>query len=257
MSSLNRSSVSSRVVPPAVAAIVVCCAWEVLPRVASIPQYVLPPLSAVIGCLVSDARLFLVGAQVTMSEAVLGIAIGGVCGFILGAVMGESQVASRIVEPYLVASNAVPVVAFAPLVVLWLGHGLLAKAVVSAFLSFFPITINTYRSMRRIDPTLRDLFCLLGATRSEVVMKYKLPASVPAIFSGLRLSVTFAVVGAIVAEFVGSDRGVGYLILQASYSLNAPRLYAGVIVAAALGLSAYGVVCILEWLVCRRRFRDG
>ncbi len=190
--------------------------------------------------------------MITLSEALLGLLLGITVGGLLGFCMSESSKIARVIQPYIVASNAVPVIAIAPLIGLWFGHGMVSKVIVAAFLCFFPTALNVYRGLTEIEPIYKELFSMLGSNRIEFFAKYKLPHSLPFIFSGLRLSAVYAVIGAIVAEFAGADGGLGFGMLQSSYNLNTPRLFAYLLIACLLGIGLYGIVGIIEYIYQRK-----
>jgi NitT/TauT family transport system permease protein len=165
--------------------------------------------------------------------------------------MALNRWARDILLPYVIGSNSVPVVAVAPLVALWFGHGMTSKVAVAAFLCFFPLAINAYDGLRDRGGILRDLFAVIGAGPSVYFWNVRMPQAVPFFVSGAKVSVVLAVIGAVVAEFVGSDAGLGFGMVQASYSLNTPRLFAYVILACVMGLLFYACVLTLEFALRR------
>lgn len=236
---------------PLFAFIAACVAWEGTTRYFDVPRYIFPSLSTVLAELIQYFSLFVRNAGVTAFESFFGAAIGCAIGFALGALMALSRGAQNVLLPYVVGSNSVPVVAIAPLVALWFGYGLLSKVVVAAFLCFFPIAINTYDGLRDRAGVLKELFAIVGASRSFYFWHLRMPLAVPYIIAGAKVSAVLAVIGAVVAEFVGSDAGLGFGMVQATYSLNTPRLFGYMVVACALGLVFYGLVVLGEALLKR------
>ena len=220
--------------------------WQLVPELLKIPVYIFPKLSTIIVSISNSLSIFKTHIQITFTEAICGFLLGSFLGFTIGVFMAESKIFTLIALPYVIASNAVPVIAIAPLILLWFGHGILAKIIVSAFLCFFPLCINTYRGLSEYPKIYEELFKIYGSSKKEFFLKYKLPNSLPFIFSGLKLNATFSVVGAIVAEFVGANSGLGFGMLNASYNLNTPRLWGYIIIACLLGILFYYFIYFLE-----------
>lgn len=248
-----REKSSSNYRAPVIFFLAAVAMWQVLPPALNIPSYVFPTPSGAFAALWEARGLAFRHLTVTTIEAIIGFMLGGLAGFGIGICMAEWQVIRWTLLPYVVASNAIPVVAVAPIVVLWFGHGLWSKSVVAAFLCFFPLSINTFRGLTEYDPIYADVFRIYGATRMQFFTRFKLPNAVPFVFAGMKLSATFAVIGAIVAEFVGSDSGLGFGMLQATYNLNTPRLYGYLVVSCILGLVMYGVIELVERSLLKRR----
>ena len=225
--------------------LIVVLGWEFLPRLFGVPAYIFPRLSDIIES-ASEAPRLLEYFSTTLIESLGGFTLGSIIGLAFGVWMAESEGFRKVVSPLVVASNAVPVIALAPIFVLWFGHGLSSKIAVSAFLCFFPLAINSYKGLSSIKPEIKRLFTLNGASKKELLMKYKFPNAVPLLFAGLKLNATYSVVGAVVAEFIGSDSGLGFGMLQASYSLNSPRLWAYILISCLLGVLFYTLVGWVE-----------
>ncbi len=170
--------------------------------------------------------------------------------------MAMNRTAKNILLPYVIGSNSVPVVAIAPLIALWFGHGLLAKILVASFLCFFPIAINAYEGLRDRGGVLKELFSVIGASSDFYFWNLRVPLAVPFLVAGAKISIVLAVIGAVVAEFVGSDAGLGFGMVQASYSLNTPRLFGYMIIACILGLSFYSFMMLVELLLKKSRRWD-
>jgi NitT/TauT family transport system permease protein len=231
---------------PIFAFVAACALWEAITKYFDVPRYIFPSLSTVFFELYDYFGLFMRNAGVTALESLFGAAIGCGIGFALGSLMALNRWAQSIILPYAVGSNSVPIVAIAPLVALWFGHGLLSKVVVAAFLCFFPIAINTYDGLRDRGGVFKELFAVIGASSNFYFWHLRMPLAVPYILAGAKVSAVLAVIGAVVAEFVGSDAGLGFGMVQATYSLNTPRLFGYMIVACALGLIFYGLIVIGE-----------
>jgi len=247
-----RPSETGRYLPAILLAFVGLAAAEVVVRMFKVPPYVLPAPTMVLASLFQPNTNLALHVQVTLSESASGFLLGSIVGFLLGVLVAESPLAARTLLPYVIGSNAVPVIAIAPILVLWFGHGLVSKTIVSAFLCFFPLCINTYRGITYATPLYNDLFSVYGSSRWQFFLKAKVPAAVPFIIAGAKLNATYAVVGAIVAEFIGASAGLGFGMLQASYSLDVPRLWAYIVVSVVMGMVFYGVVWAGDLLYLRR-----
>lgn len=223
-------------------------AWEGLVRWQAYPAFILP------GPLVVVRKFLLVAADgtllrhlgVTLVEIGLGLAVGLSAALILGYLLGKYEAIERVLAPYIVASQSVPIVAVAPLLVIWLGSGLASKVVVCALITFFPTLINTIVGIRSVDPDLREVLHSLRATRWQTFMWLELPSALPVLFGGLKLSVILSVVGAVVGEFVGADVGLGFLINLARGVLDTPLMFVAVLCLIVLAQTLYGIVALLE-----------
>lgn len=231
------------------ALIIACVTWQLVTTYFSVPRYIFPSPYAVGVEMANSPDLFLRNTMITAFESLLGAVLGCTLGLILGCLMALNRWAQNVLLPYVIGSNSVPVVAIAPLVAIWFGHGLLSKIVVAAFLCFFPIAVNTYEGLRDRSVVLKELFAVIGASRDFYFWKLRVPLAVPFIVTGAKVSVVLAVIGAVVAEFVGSDGGLGFGMVQASYSLNTPRLFGYVIVACVLGLAFYGTIGLIQFVL--------
>lgn len=220
--------------------------WELASGWMEIPAYVLPKPSEIFWAFKSSFSEVMANLAVTFQEALLGAIFGSGMGFLTGVIMAQNKTIKQIMMPYVIASNAIPVVAIAPLITLWFGDSLWSRVVVSAFISFFPLAINTFRGLVETNRYFVDLFKLYGASKLELLFKYKLPNAVPFLFTGLKLSATLSVIGAMVAEFISSTKGLGYGLLQALYMFNSAKLWVYIILACAIGLFFYFTITIIE-----------
>jgi NitT/TauT family transport system permease protein len=224
-------------------------AWKVIVVVAGYPPYILPPPEAVAGRLVSGWADGTIAPHAlrTLLEIGLGFGLGAGLALIVGYVLARSPFVERLVSPYIVAAQATPILAIAPLLALWFGPGLTSKVLICALIVFFPIAISTMVGIRSVDARLLELGRSLRASRRQVLWTLEIPAALPSIFGGLRVGVTLAVVGAIVGEWAGADRGLGVLINLARGSLfDIPLLFATLVTIALLGIALYLLVVIVE-----------
>lgn len=233
-------------VEPLVAMVFALALWEGAVIGLNVPKYLLPAPSLVFSTLWAKGPMLFSDLGVTAVESILGFALGSALAFAAGAALASSRFAERAFEPLLVALQAVPLVAVAPLLIIWLGSGLASKVVMAAMVAFFPATISCASGLKRLPVEILDLMKICRANRWEIFVHARLPNALPAIFSGLRIAASLSVIGAIVSELAGADRGIGYQILMASYRTDTPTLFAAVFLASALGIGFYQSVVLVE-----------
>lgn len=238
-----------RAVPVLGLAVLFLVGWRVLVEIGGYPPFILPAPEVV------GERLLRAWAQGTMTPHAIstlaaigsGFVVGASLALLAGYLLARSALAERLLSPYLVAAQATPILALAPLLALWFGTGLLTKTIICALIVFFPVAVATMVGIRSVDARLLELGRSLRASRWQVFSQLELPAALPAILGGFRVGVTLAVVGAIVAEWAGGDRGLGVLILLARGSLfDIPLMFATLVTIALIGLALYLLVLLLE-----------
>jgi NitT/TauT family transport system permease protein len=185
-------------------------------------------------------------AQVTLIEIGLGLLIGLSLALLLGYLLGKSRTLDRLLSPYIVASQTIPIVAVAPLLVIWFGSGLTSKVLICALIVFFPTLVSTMVGIRNVDPDLHDLMRSLRANRMQIFTKLELPAALPVLFGGLKLSVILSVVGAVVGEFVGADVGLGFLVNLGRGVLDTPMIFVAVLSLVIIAQILYLIVSLIE-----------
>ena len=224
-------------------------AWKAIVVVTGYPPYILPAPEIVAGRFLTawtDGTIPRHAGR-TVYEVALGFGIGAGLALVVGYLLARVPVAERLLSPYLVAAQATPILALSPLLALWFGPGLTAKIVICALIVFFPVAISTMVGVRSVEARLLELARSLRATRWQIVSTLEVPAALPAIFGGLRVGVTLAVVGAIVGEWTGADRGLGLLVNLARGSLfDTPLLFATLLTIALLGIVLYALVVLVE-----------
>ena len=223
-------------------------AWYLFTRYGSIPEFILPsPISVWTRFLrsVGDGSLpYHTG--ITLLEIVLGLLAGVTFATVVGYVLAKSRSLERVLSPYLVASQAIPVVAIAPLLVIWLGDGILSKVVICALIVFFPVLVNTIVGVRAVPVSLYDLMNSLHASRAQILWKVEVPASLPIFLGGLRIGATLSVIGAIVGELVSAEQGLGFLLQLGDFQYDTAMVFVAVFMLVALALLLYGIVTMLE-----------
>ena len=237
-----------RVVPPLLALAAFLAGWQLLVFVGGYATFILP------GPLVVGERFVVAWtdgtmaphAITTLAEIGFGFIGGAPAGMLTGYVMARSRLVNRVLSPYLVAAQAVPILALAPLIALWFGSGLFAHSVIVALIVFFPVVISTLVAVRGVDRRLLEMARSYRVTRGQRLRMVELPAALPGILGGLRIGVTLAVVGAIVAEWTGGETGLGVLINLARYSYKIPLMFAALLTIALIGVALYSVVMLVE-----------
>lgn len=220
--------------------------WEGLVVLFQIRPYYLPKLSVVAASIAAAPRAYVDGFTRTLTETLIGFSAGSVFGLAIGIVFFKARVLREMFFPLFVVSQTIPVIAFGALVVLWFGNTLIAKAVISFYLTFFPVTVNTLLGLRSVDPRQEALMRSFGATNGQLLVKLQLPTALPQIFVALRLAASLGLVGAIVGEWFGDTTGIGVLLLQAMYNENVPGIWAALLTSALLGTLLYGCVAAAE-----------
>ncbi len=236
-------------VPIVAAAIVFLAFWKLVVMVGDYPRFILPAPEVVAERFVRawTEGVMTPHAVTTLSEILLGFGAGAATALVIGYLLARSRLAERLLSPYLVAAQATPILALAPLIALWFGSGLTGKVLICALIVFFPVAVSTMVGIRSVDRGLLELGRSLRATRWQVVTKLEIPAALPQILGGMRVGVTLAVVGAIVGEWAGGDQGLGVLINLARGSLfDIPLMFATLLTIALIGVGLYLVVLLVE-----------
>jgi len=230
--------------------------WKALVVIGGYPPFILPSPEEVATRFLgawSDGTIAPHAAR-TLVEIGLGFSIGAMLALVVGYALARVALAARLLSPYIVAAQAMPILTIAPLLALWFGPGLGPKVLICALIVFFPIAIATMVGVRTVDAGLLELARSLRATRWQVVRTLEIPAALPSIFGGLRVGVTLAVVGAIVGEWAGTDQGLGLLINLAKGSLfDTPLMFATLLTLALMGIGLYGLVVLVERAAVGRR----
>ncbi len=227
-------------------ALVVLVIWQGVTFFFDIPRWLLPSPWQTLAALGDSPGLIFRHAAVTAREALAGFALSVVFGFGLGVAISHSRLVEKALYPYVIASQAIPVIAIAPILVVWLGFGMLPKVIVIVLITFFPITINTVDGLRNVDPEMATLMRSLGASRWQHFRMVQLPSALPLIFSGARIAAAVSVIGAILGEWVGASEGLGYLITRSSAQFLTARVFASVLILSLMGIALFYAVSLVE-----------
>jgi NitT/TauT family transport system permease protein/putative hydroxymethylpyrimidine transport system permease protein len=224
-------------------------AWELYADFGPVDRLILPPPHDVASRLWEDRTLLWENLRVTAGEILLGILVAGAAGFICAIALHLSLTLRRATYPLLVASQTIPIPLFAVLLVVWLGFGIAPKLAIIGIVSFFPIVVTTLDALARVDPEQLKLLRTLDASRWRILLHVELPAALPGLFSGAKVAVVVAVIGAVFAEWAGSASGLGHLVQQAIPQLLTARAYAAVLILSAFAITLFGLLTLAERLL--------
>lgn len=237
---------SKKVVAPVCAVVALLAVWQGACSLGLVPNFMLPSPVQVVSALVADFPLLLSHMWTTLSEAALGLAIGVAVGFVFAVLMDKFETFYLAFDPLLTVSQTIPTVAIAPLLVLWFGYGLMPKVLLVVLTTFFPVTVALASGFRSVDPDQVDLLRTMNATEWQIFRYAKLPAAMEQFFSGLRISATYAIVGAVISEWLGGFTGLGVYMTRVRKSFAYDRMFAVIIITSALSLALMKGVDVLE-----------
>ena len=236
----------STAVPPLIVLALVVAIWQAYVSLSDVPEYLVPGPGAVLDRLLDDPAYFYREGLVTLSEALIGLALGGGLALVLGVLLAHSPALERSILPWAIALKVTPIVAVAPMFTIWFGFGTLPKVLIAALITFFPVLINAITGLRAVNSGALDMLRSMHASRAEIFWKLRLPGAQPYLFAALKVAVTLSLIGAVVAEWSGAGRGLGRVILLAHANLDLPTLFAGVLTLASLGIGLTVALSLLE-----------
>jgi len=223
-----------------------CVIWEAACVVLKIPDYLIPPPHRVLEKIVESWSLLYAHSLTSMAEIMLGFVLASVCALLCAIAMVHSKRIEAVLEPLLVVSQVIPKVALAPLFIIWFGHGMLPKIIIAMMIAFFPVLVNAVVGLRSVDAEIVELMDSIAANRRQMFWRVRLPNSLPYIFPALKVAALLSIVGAMVGEFVGSDRGLGYLMIIGDVNLDTDLLFAALAVVTAFGMVVYAIIEVFE-----------
>jgi NitT/TauT family transport system permease protein len=234
--------------------------WQFAVSVLGIKQFIIPSPVATFSTLfvrdIAQRYDWVLHIRTTLSEVLISFAVTAVIGILVALLITWSAALRTIFTPVLTLLNSLPKIAFAPLFLIWFGYGLVPNVIIAVLIAFFPVIVNTATGLNAVEEDLLDLVRYLHASKLQVFVKIRIPNSLPYIFSGLKISTTLCVVGAIVGEFVASARGLGYLLKDAQAMIDTPPMFASLILISILGLSLFAVISILERVAMPWQLRE-
>lgn len=234
------------VLRPVLAFLVLLAVWEAAVRGLAIRPFYLPAASAVLADIWTLPWLYLAAIQRTLTETLLGFVAGSLFGLACGTLFAHARFVERMLFPFFVVSQTIPVIAFGALVIMWFGNGILSKAVIAFYLTFFPVTVNTQRGLAAIDEQRLQLMRSFGASKLAIFLKLRLPFALPQIMVALRLGISLSLVGAIVGEWFGDTQGLGVMLVQAMFNEEMARLWAVILVCGLVGGALYAIMTAIE-----------
>ncbi|MFC7735555.1 ABC transporter permease [Roseomonas sp. GCM10028921] len=220
--------------------------WEAICRAFAIPQFILPSPSAIAESMVKWWLPLLDNSWQTLMTTLIGFALAIVFGLLLGVAIGSSTLLYHGLYPLLIAFNSVPKVAVVPILVIWFGIGTIPAVITAFLISFFPIVVNVATGIATVEPELRDVLRALGARPTDIIRKVGLPRAMPYFFASLKIAITVAFVGSIIAETVAANKGIGHLMMLASSRFDVPLVFAGLIITGVMGVIMYVVAVVIE-----------
>jgi NitT/TauT family transport system permease protein len=239
---------AANLAPPILVTMAVLVIWAAAVRIFEIPDYLLPAPQAVAARMVKEWPLLWKHGVYTLMSVLTGFASGVVIGVALACAIVLSRGMERVAMPFLVMSQTIPKVAIAPILVVWLGFGILPKIAIVFLICFFPIVVSTVVGLKSVETDMIDLVRSMGARTVKIMLRVRAPSALPQMFAGFKIAVCLAVVGAIVGEFVGSDRGLGYLLLTSTGTLDGTLVWSALFVLIAMGVTLFAIVSKLERL---------
>jgi len=224
-------------------------AWQAYVVFFSVPGYLLPSPYQVLAVFRSSGSSLARHALVTLQEVLCGYAFGAVAGFLMALAVFSSGLLRKTVYPLIIAVQSIPKLALAPLFVIWFGFGIAPKIAITALVVFFPVLVHTIKGLSCVTPELLDLLNSLRASKLQILLKIRIPASMPYLATSLKASITLGVLGAVIGEFVGADKGLGYVIMVSSVDLDTSRMFAALSLLGAMGLALFAAFSVLERLL--------
>ena len=238
--------VAGYVVPPAIALFLAAVVWEVWVNVNKVPEYIMPAPSEVLGALADNWRLFAKEGAATLSEALAGFALGSAIALGFAAMMAHSRFLERSLLPLAIMVKVTPIVAVAPLFVIWFGFGVVPKILIAALITFFPVMVNGVAGFRSVNPLAMDFLRSLSASQREIFLVLRVPSSLPYLFAAFRVAIPLSVIGAVIAEWFSGDRGLGSVIAVAHSNLDTVTLFGAIFTLAFLGIGLTLLLSLVE-----------
>jgi len=237
---------NSIILAPILLFVIIISTWEIADRIFDFNTVILPSPSEIYRAFSEHYIILFKETSVTMIESILGFLLGSIIAYLLAILFTFSNLARDALYPYAIALKSTPLIAIAPLLVLWFGNGMFSKVIMSALVAFFPVLVNSVNGLNAVPKELLDLMKSLSASSWKILIKVRIPYSLDYLFSSLKIASSLAVVGAVIGEFIGSTEGIGYLINTSSYYLETALMFAGIIMISIGGILFFGIISYLE-----------
>ena len=225
--------------------------WQILSSSGIVPGYMLPSPVKVVKAFVSDFSLLMFHLRITLVEAFFGITVSVILSFLFAVIMDSFAFVKRSVYPVLIVSQTIPTIALAPLLILWFGYGISSKVILIVLTCFFPITISLLTGFATVEKEVVKLLISMGANKTQILKYAKLPSSIKSLFSGLRISVSYSIIGAVISEWLGGMRGLGVYMIRVKKSYSYDKLFAVIFLISVLSLLLIKLISVIEKRVCR------
>lgn len=232
--------------PPSALVAALLLLWQVAATIFQLPRWLLPAPTDIVAALFSSWELLARHSWVTLQEVLVGFGLSFVTGVALAIAIAYSRTLERALYPFVIASQTVPVIAIAPLLLIWFGYGLLPKVIVVALICFFPIVVNMVDGLRSVDPDLVSLLRTLGSSRWQIFAKAQLPTSLPFLLSGTKIAIAVSVIGAVIGEWVGASAGLGYFMVRSASQFQTARVFAAIVLLSLMGIALFTLVALSE-----------
>lgn len=239
---------AKNIAAPIALTLLILAAWEILVRLLDVPNFVLPAPTRIVREIVVERAMIFGHLEVTLTVVLTGYVLAALVGFSLSVVILYSKAFRRGVLPLIVASQTIPVIAIAPILVIWFGYNVAPRIIITALVAFFPLTVSFVTGLEALEKELIKFFRSLNANEYQIFLKLRLPAALPNIFAGLKVATTLAVIGATISEWVGADAGLGRLMAQDTQQLNTTRVFAALVVLGVFGMGFFALVGMIERL---------
>lgn len=232
--------------PPSVLVAVLLLGWQLAAVTLQLPRWLLPAPTDIVVALYTSGDLLARHGWVTLQEVLVGFVISFLVGTTLAVAIAYSRTLERAIYPFVIASQTIPVIAIAPILLIWFGYGLLPKVIVVALICFFPIVVNMVDGLRSVDADLVNLLRVLGSSRWQIFRKAELPASLPYLLSGTKVAIAVSVIGAVTGEWVGASAGLGYFMVRSASQFQTARVFAAIVVLSVMGIALFALVSLSE-----------
>jgi ABC-type nitrate/sulfonate/bicarbonate transport system permease component len=232
--------------PPLSLVSAILLVWQVAATVLQVPRWLLPSPVDIAEAVVTSSELLLGHSWVTFQEVTIGFILSLIAGVTLAVAIAYSKTLERAIYPFVIASQTIPVVAIAPILLIWFGYGLLPKVMVVALICFFPICVNMVDGLRSVDPELVSLMRTFGSTRWQIFAKAQFPASLPFLLSGTKVAIAVSVIGAVMGEWVGASSGLGYFMVRSASQFQTARVFAAIVLLSAMGIALFALASLTE-----------
>lgn len=249
----------SHIIYLALPAVIICfllIIWELALQAFHVPKWLLPAPSEISRELFIERQMIAAHALVTLYEIIAGFAIAIIVGVVLALSIAYSRLIERSIYPFVIASQAIPIIAIAPLLLIWIGYGILPKIIVVGLVAFFPIVVNMVDGLKNIDDDMVSMIRTFGASKRQIFWKIQIPSSIPNLFSGIKIAAAVSVIGAVIGEWVGSSQGLGYLMTRSIPQFETERVFASIFILALMGIMLFFLVFLAERILLNNYYKS-